>query len=1110
MTKKSLRWWTALIMSLGLTVGAIPAAAHAESDAGSVHTYRPTPGDVASERFTLRANDADVFVTKYSNRSNNRMHVARFASTDATPTLTVTANAAITSWKIYPERYYPDAAVSVSGNTLTFDLGDQLPYAIVRINGSDPGLAIINDPVENPDDVPRATDANVVNVGDFVTDLTGQTDQTAGITAAIDALYTTSGKDTLYFPDGFYTYAGLELRDRVKPVTIYVDEGALLKNRIQPTMTAMEPAIGIWDSANITISGRGVFDGNGFANYDTANGGWRHDAVSSHHQGGVMVVRSENIVFNDTLSRDAKQWNWETHTAKNVTFNNIKGLTPYAQPWIDGLDLASGQNVTVNGALTLGNDDTFASGHYNPSDLFLNEELNADRLEWDTEDSFNISVNDHLGWSAGAGNGIRLGYSAYGHALKSYRFDNVNYVGFSTGGYGITVHNQPDSGVRTYPRYEDISITNSSFDTAKATNNFGILGKSSADPGDRIASVALDDVWFSHSKPATAENITALTISNLTVAGQRIERLTQTPLSFTNVIERHLDFVEDVAPVIESIPDQETKIREHLAFTVVTSDGDGDAVTISAEDLPAGATLDAGTGQFSWTPSAAQAGTHTVTFRAEDARGATATPRAVKITVTDPSLVQVPLVAAADTNIQTWNAEEALNYGDNEHLRMLNFNDAALGPFGLGYPGGQSNKDAKVSYLAFDLEGAAEQLDGTEIVKAELSLTYFGPTKGALSGTNSLKVANAAAGWIEGDGKTTPTTRSNTVAGAVTWRNRAAVEGTAVVQSALFNVAAPAKVGSDSTYVQNQTPIGRVVTIDVTPLIAAGSTDVSFVLNETKKQDIIFVSREGAARNPKAAGMEPTLLLTVRKPVDRSALQSAIDGAATLESSQYSADTWPAFVQARSDAEAVLGDEEALQSEVDDAATALSAAQSALASAVTAITVVPAQTTFAVGGTLDPAILTVTATRANGVTEQLSTADFAVTGFDSATPGDRTVTVSIRSGLLATDGAAVSTTFTARVLPVWTASVTFLKGDQVLHNGSTWLAAWRSLGQEPGDPYGPWQEMKTTANGTALWTASRIFLARERAEFDGALYTAKWWTRNQAPGDPNGPWQPVG
>ena len=119
MTRKS-PWAISAALTAALLLVPLFSAAPAAAVEGSVHAYRATPGDVRSDRFTaLSANGTDVFVAKYANRFNNRMAVARFASDDATPVLTVTANAPITSFKIYPERYYPASAVTVSGNTLT-------------------------------------------------------------------------------------------------------------------------------------------------------------------------------------------------------------------------------------------------------------------------------------------------------------------------------------------------------------------------------------------------------------------------------------------------------------------------------------------------------------------------------------------------------------------------------------------------------------------------------------------------------------------------------------------------------------------------------------------------------------------------------------------------------------------------------------------------------------------------------------------------------------------------------------------------------------------------------------------------------------------------------
>lgn len=91
--------------------------------------------------------------------------------------------------------------------------------------------------------------------------------------------------------------------------------------------------------------------------------------------------------------------------------------------------------------------------------------------------------------------------------------------------------------------------------------------------------------------------------------------------------------------------------------------------------------------------------------------------------------------------------------------------------------------------------------------------------------------------------------------------------------------------------------------------------------------------------------------------------------------------------------------------------------------------------------------------------------------------------------------------------PAWDASAVYTAGDEVSYSGSTWRAGWWTRGQEPGAPFGPWQQI-VERDGVAQWTASRIFEAGAVATHEGRTYVAKWWTRNQEPGDPWGPWQP--
>ena len=61
-------------------------------------------------------------------------------------------------------------------------------------------------------------------------------------------------------------------------------------------------------------------------------------------------------------------------------------------------------------------------------------------------------------------------------------------------------------------------------------------------------------------------------------------------------------------PVLNPIGDQTIVEAQMLTFVVTASDPDGGTLTLSASNLPPGATFDAATGRFSWTPTYDQAG----------------------------------------------------------------------------------------------------------------------------------------------------------------------------------------------------------------------------------------------------------------------------------------------------------------------------------------------------------------------------------------------------------------------------------------------------------------------------------------------------------------------
>ena len=318
--------------------------------------------DVISARFGVKVANVSVPAIRYDNTVNgnqgHNMDVARFASNSLTPKIEINL---------------PYAIVIINGDD---------PQDASTTN---PQLTLINDPLEEPAKQPSLSAPNVLNFKTFsenylrknpITDSVGQICRPAGsvtdaslndgrlftwnheagrfvsytskrvafpnlrardsndlsdaLQAALEKIKNTPELNTLYIPAGVYLWSGLKIHNwngdannGGKPLFVYTDENALMINRQKECREAIEPAIYIAYSSYITISGRGIHDGQGCLSFSTD----RKDAKNTPHQGGVVIKKSNNITFNDTYMRDSQQWNWETHDVVDINLNNIKGLS---------------------------------------------------------------------------------------------------------------------------------------------------------------------------------------------------------------------------------------------------------------------------------------------------------------------------------------------------------------------------------------------------------------------------------------------------------------------------------------------------------------------------------------------------------------------------------------------------------------------------------------------------------------------------------------------------------------------------------------------------------------------------------------------------------------
>jgi len=105
----------------------------------------------------------------------------------------------------------------------------------------------------------------------------------------------------------------------------------------------------------------------------------------------------------------------------------------------------------------------------------------------------------------------------------------------------------------------------------------------------------------------------------------------------------------NVAPQITSSPATNATVGAAYAYRVMATDANGDTLSYSLTQAPAGMTINATTGQIAWTPASAQTGTQAVTARVADPGGLAAT-QAFSINVVGVANVAPQITSSPATN----------------------------------------------------------------------------------------------------------------------------------------------------------------------------------------------------------------------------------------------------------------------------------------------------------------------------------------------------------------------------------------------------------------------------------------------------------------------------
>ncbi|HEY5665790.1 MAG TPA: putative Ig domain-containing protein, partial [Gammaproteobacteria bacterium] len=110
----------------------------------------------------------------------------------------------------------------------------------------------------------------------------------------------------------------------------------------------------------------------------------------------------------------------------------------------------------------------------------------------------------------------------------------------------------------------------------------------------------------------------------------------------------------NASPTINSTPVTTATVGQLYSYDVNATDGDGDTLTYSLDAQPLGMSINAGSGVISWTPSAGQEGSQSVTVRVSDGNGGVDTQSfSVNVAAAPPPVNSAPTIDSAPVETAT-------------------------------------------------------------------------------------------------------------------------------------------------------------------------------------------------------------------------------------------------------------------------------------------------------------------------------------------------------------------------------------------------------------------------------------------------------------------------
>jgi len=300
------------------------------------------------------------------------------------------------------------------------------------------------------------------------------------------------------------------------------------------------------------------------------------------------IVNSSNLAKNDEWKCNVSANDGEIDSLEGSDFVIVGNLPP------------SASNLQITPALPKTNDDLI--GNYNYSDPESDPESGTE-IRWYKNSVLQSAYNDLLTVLASA---TSKGEKWY-FTVKPK--DGLSFGNLQTSA-NVTIQNTAPTTPTTATLNPTIAYKNT---------NFICNASGSSD-------VDLDTITYYFEFRKSGSTLQAYSTSSSYICGTNCNKNDNITCyakaydgsAYSSELGSNSVIILNSAPVLSAIGNKTGEENFLLEFTVSASDADSDILAYSAENLPTGASFNAGTRKFSWTPDFEQAGTYYVSFNVSD------------------------------------------------------------------------------------------------------------------------------------------------------------------------------------------------------------------------------------------------------------------------------------------------------------------------------------------------------------------------------------------------------------------------------------------------------------------------------------------------------------